>query len=89
MRQANNNWYEAGKPHTNHPTIQLRKKCKQIFRSTYRTEISLKELSIKEKIMTTRTRDSKTFHLLLNRQRTTLRSFIQNLHVDDEILTGE
>jgi len=39
--------------------------------------------------MTTRTRDSKTFHLLLNRQRKSLRSFIQDLHVDDEILTGE
>jgi hypothetical protein len=49
----------------------------------------LKELSIEEKIMTTRTRDSKTFLLLLNRQRKTLRGFIQDLHVDDEIVTGE
>jgi len=89
MRQANNNWYEAGKPHINHPTTQLTKKCKQIFRSIYRTEIALQELSIKEKIMTTRTRDSKTFHLLLNRQPKSLRGFIQDLHVDDEILTGE
>ena len=39
--------------------------------------------------MTTRTRDSKTFHLLLNRQRKSFRGFIQDLHVDDEILTGE
>ena len=39
--------------------------------------------------MTTRTRDSKTFHLLVNRQRKSLRDFIQDLHVDDEILTGE
>ena len=41
MRQANNNWYEAGKPHINHPTIQLRKKCKQKFKSIYRPEIAL------------------------------------------------
>jgi len=80
MRQTNNNWYEAGTPHVNHPTIQLRKK---IFRSIYRTEIALKELSIKKKILTTRTRDSKTFHLLLNRQRKSHRGFIQDLHVDD------
>jgi len=89
MRKANNHWYEAGRPQINHPTIQLRKKCKQIFRSTYRTEIALKELSIKEKIMTTRTKDNKTFHLLLNRQRKSLRGYIQDLHVEDEIVTGE
>jgi len=33
MTQANNNWYEAGKPNINHPTIQFRQKCKKIFRS--------------------------------------------------------
>ena len=81
MRKANNHWYETGKPQINHPTIQLRKKCKQIFRSTYRTEIALKELSIKKKIMTTRTKD--------NRQRKSLRGYIQDLHVEDEIVTEQ
>jgi hypothetical protein len=41
MRQANNKWYEAGRPHIIHPTIPLIKKSKQIFRSTHRTEIAL------------------------------------------------
>ncbi|CAC5401872.1 unnamed protein product [Mytilus coruscus] len=39
--------------------------------------------------MTTRTEDSKTFHMLINNQRRSLKGSPQDLHVENEIPTGK
>ena len=62
-------WCNAGKPKGNHPLVEHRKRCKQQFRRVYRTEIAMRELCLKEKVMNIRTKDSKIFHMLINRQR--------------------
>ncbi|CAG2222940.1 unnamed protein product [Mytilus edulis] len=89
MKITNLQWYEAGKPPSNHNTLTKKKENKQNFRRVYRTELAMKNSQLKEKIMSTRTKDTKIFHMLINKQRKSLRGYIQDLHVDDEILTGE
>jgi hypothetical protein len=41
----------------NHPLVEHRKRCKQQFRRVYRTEIDMRELCLKEKVMNTRTKE--------------------------------
>jgi len=89
MKKANSEWCNAGKPNGNHPLVERRKECKQQFRRVYRTEIAIRELCLKEKVMNIRTKDSKIFHLLINRQRQSIRGCIQDLHVDNEAMSGE
>ncbi|CAC5387086.1 unnamed protein product [Mytilus coruscus] len=89
MKTANLQWYEAGKPSSNCNAISKKKENKQNFRRVYRTELAMKNSQLKEKIMNTRTKDTKIFHMLIDKQRKSLRGNIQDLHVDDEILTGE
>ena len=62
-----------------------KKKCKQRFRKTYRIELAIKEIYFKSKIMQTRTKDSKTFHMPIKKQRHSLRGCIQDLHIDNKI----
>jgi hypothetical protein len=57
----------------NHPLVEHRKRCKQQFRRVYRTEIAMRDLCLKEKVMNIRTKDSKIFHMLINRQRQSIR----------------
>ena len=66
MKQTNIKWCNARRPKGNHPLVEHRKRCKQL-RRVYRTEIAIRELCLKEKNI--RTKDSKIFHLLINRQR--------------------
>ena len=71
MRNANEEWYQAGKPRkTDNPIFQNRKEQKMYFRKTYRCEIARRELQLRENIMTTRTRDCKTFHFLIKQNKT-------------------
>lgn len=63
MCNANEEWYQAGKPRkTDSPIFQNRKEQKMYFKKTYRCEIARRELQLRENIMSTRTRDCKTFH---------------------------
>ena len=89
MKKASFKWYEEGKPNNDHPLFIDKKKCKQQFRKTYRIELAIKEINFKDKIMQTRTKDSKTFHMLINKQRRSLRGCIQDLHIDNETMSGE
>ena len=89
MKSANIDWYEAGKPKKDHPTITKRKEGKQLFRRVYRTELAMKDLCLKEKILNTKTKDTKTFHMLLNLQRKSTRGCIQDLYINNEFLSGE
>jgi hypothetical protein len=66
MCNANEEWYQAGKPRkTDNPIFQNRKEQKMYFRKTYRCEIARREQQLRENIMSTRTRDCKTFHFLI------------------------
>lgn len=76
MKQTNIKWCNAGKPKGNHPLVEHRKRCKQQFRRVYRTEIAMRDLCLKEKVMNIRTKDSKIFHMLINRQRQSIRGCI-------------
>ena len=89
MKNANIQWYIAGKPRGNHPSISIRKEYKRKFKSTYRVELARKENSIKEKIMNSRTKDSKTFFMLINKQRKSFRGCINDLHVDNKVISDE
>ncbi|CAC5363685.1 unnamed protein product [Mytilus coruscus] len=89
MKITNLQWYEAGRPPSNHNTIIKKKENKQNFRRVYRTELAMTKSKLKEKILNTTTKDTKIFHMLINKQSKSLRGCIQDLHVDDEILTGE
>ena len=55
---------------------------KQQFRRVYRTEIAMGELCLKEKVMNTRTKDSKIVHVLINRQRQSIRGYIHDLNIE-------
>ena len=89
MKQTNIEWCNAGKPNGNPPLVEHRKKCKQQFRRVYRTEIAMRELCLKEKVMNTRTKDSKIVHMLINRQRQSIRGCIQDLNIDNEVMSGK
>ena len=89
MKQTNIKWCNAGKPKGNHPLVEHRKRCKQQFRRVYRTEIAMRDLCLKEKVMNIRTKDSKIFHMLINRQRQSIRGCIQDLHIDNEVMSGK
>jgi hypothetical protein len=39
--------------------------------------------------MNTRTKDSKIFHVLINRQRQSIRGCIQDLNIDNEVMSGK
>jgi hypothetical protein len=69
--------------------LLIRKKCKQQFRKTYRIELAIKEINFKSKIMQTRTKNSKTFHMLISKQRCSLRGCIQDLHIDNKTMSGK
>jgi hypothetical protein len=77
------------KPDNYHPLLIDKKKFKQQFRKTYRIELVIKEINFKSKIMQTRTKDSKTFHMLIIKQRRSLRGCIQYLHIDNKTISGE
>jgi hypothetical protein len=62
---------------------------KQQFRRVYRTEIAMGELCLKEKVMNTRTKDSKIVHVLINRQRQSIRGYIHDLNIDNEVMSGK
>ena len=89
MKKACFKWYEEGKPDNDHPLLIVKKKCKQQFRKTYRIELAMKEINFKSKIMQTRTKNSKTFHMLINKQRRSLRGCIQDLHIDNKTMSGK
>jgi hypothetical protein len=89
MKKASSKWYEEGKPDNDHPLLIDKKICKQQFRKTYRIELAIKEIYSKNKIMQTRTKDSKTFHMLIKKQRHSLRGCIQDLHIDNKTMSGE
>ena len=88
MKKANIQWCEAGKPKSICQLTIQRKLCKQEFRRAYRTELAIRDVKFKEKIMSTRTKDSKLFHQLLNKQRATKRGFILDLNIDGETISG-
>jgi hypothetical protein len=83
MQKASFKWYEEGKPDNDHPLLIDKNKCKQQFRKTYRIELAIKEINFKSTIMQTRTKNRKTFHMLINKQRHSLRGCIQDLHIDN------
>jgi hypothetical protein len=89
MKKASFKWYEEGKPDNDHPLLIIKKKCKQQFRKTYRIELAIKEINFRSKIMQTRTKNSKTFHMLINKQRRSLRDCIQDLHIDNKTMSGK
>ena len=89
MKQTNIKWCNAGKPKGNHPLVEHRKRCKQQFRRVYHTEIAMRDLCLKEKVMNIRTKDSKIFHMLINKQRQSIRGCIQDLHIDNEVMSGK
>jgi hypothetical protein len=47
------------------------------------------ELCLKEKVMNTRTKDSKIVHVLINRQRQSIRGYIHDLNIDNEVMSGK
>jgi hypothetical protein len=49
----------------------------------------MRDLCLKEKVMNIRMKDSKIFHVLINRQRQSIRGCIQDLHIDNEVMTGK
>ena len=89
MKKANLKWYEEGKPDNDHPLLIDKKICKQQFRKTYRIELAIKEINFRSKIMQTRTKNSKTFHMIIKKQRRSLRGCIQDLHIDNKTMSGE
>jgi hypothetical protein len=89
MKQTNIEWCNAGKPNGNPPLVEHRKKCKQQFRRVYRSAIAMGELCLKEKVMNTRTKDSNIVHMLINRQRQSIRGCIQYLNIDNEAMSGK
>ena len=89
MKKASFKWYEEGKPDNNYRLLIDKKKCKQQFRKTYRIELAIKEINFKSKVMQTRTKNSKNLHMLINKQRRSLRGCIQDLHIDNKTMSGE
>ena len=55
----------------------------------YRIELAIQEINFKSKVMHTRTKNSKNFHMLINKQRRSLRGCIQDLHIDNKAMSGE
>ena len=66
-----------------------KKECKRNFRKACRVEIAKRQSEEKLKIITTRTRDSRLFHKLVNKQRGHGRNFIEDLQVGDTTFNGE
>ena len=93
MCNANEEWYQAGKPRkTDNSIFQNRKEQKMYFRKTYGCEIARRELQLRENIMTTRTRDCKTFHFLIKKKQNKKnpQRIAQRVHkVNGEIHTGD
>ncbi|MEW8544512.1 MAG: reverse transcriptase domain-containing protein, partial [Candidatus Thiodiazotropha sp.] len=90
VREINKKWKEAGCPnHNQHPLVAQRKQCKKDLRRKIRTEIAIKELKVKEDIVSTRRYDSKLFHSLIRRQRQKGNDLITDLHVGDQFYKGE
>jgi hypothetical protein len=52
-------------------------------------QVYLFDLCLKEKVMNIRAKDSKIFHMLINRQRQSIRGCIQDLHIDNEVMSGK
>ena len=71
----------------------MKRECKKNFRRSYRVELAKRESENKMKIISTRTRDPKLFHFLVNKQRGRGENYIEDLYVgddcySDDILTG-
>ena len=66
-----------------------KKEFRENFRKSCRVEIAKRQSEEKLKIITTRTRDSRLFHKLVNKQRGNVRNFIEDLQVGDTTFNGE
>ena len=66
-----------------------KKECKRNFRKSCRVESAKRQSEEKLKIIKTRTRDSRLFHKLVNKQRGHGRNFIVDLQVGDTTFNGE
>ena len=72
---------------TDHFVIQ-KKECKKQFRKSYRIELAKRQSEEKFKIISTRTRDSRLFHKLVNKQREHGRNSIEELQVGKASFSG-
>ena len=89
-------WKEAGRQNDSfHQTVFDKKLTTKALRQAIRFEYNNKQAQIRQEILEARTRDSKLFYKLINRQRGKLSNCVNELHVggetfktDSEILFG-
>ena len=90
LRTAHANWAKAGKiVDQNDKIYTVKKQCKTEFRKQCRIAVARNLAAERDEIMSTRTRDTKLFYKLINRQRATGRNMIDDLYVGDSCFTGQ
>ena len=89
LRTATRLWIGDGKPRDPHNEYLITKKeCKRNFRRSYRRELAKRSSEEKMNIITTRNRDPKLFHKLVNKQRGKRENFTEELLVEENCYSG-
>ena len=89
LRTVTRLWISDGKPRDQHNKhLIMKKECKRNFRRSYRRELAKRSSEEKMSIITTRNRDPRLFHKLVNKQRGKRENFTEELFVEESCYSG-
>ena len=89
-REANRKWNSAGRPsEMSNALLQRKKKTKCLFRAEIRKELSNRNCQISRQIADANSSDKRQFFRLIKKQWQKGNTLINDLHVGDEVFTGD